>query len=92
MPNIIIILYYFIMFNYLFQVGHFESVGFIKNLIPQRTTILKVNEKGTIVSSWHSTDGRITGICDIEIIGDKLLLGSPFNPFVGALKLPQDFL
>uniref|UniRef100_A0A2H8TTQ5 Adipocyte plasma membrane-associated protein n=1 Tax=Melanaphis sacchari TaxID=742174 RepID=A0A2H8TTQ5_9HEMI len=72
-------------------VGHFESILFIKSLSKHRLSILKVNEKGEILSSYHSLDGKVTGICDIEIIGDKLYLGSPFNTFLGVTKLPQGF-
>lgn len=73
-------------------IGHFESVSFIKSIITPHLTILKINEKGTILSSWSSTDGKVSGISDIEVIGDKLYLGSPFNKFLGVRKLPHGFL
>ncbi|XP_026816428.1 adipocyte plasma membrane-associated protein-like [Rhopalosiphum maidis] len=72
-------------------VGHFESMSLIKSLSKQRISILKVNEKGQLLSSYHSLDGKISGICDVEVIGDKLYLGSPFNNFLGVVKIPQGF-
>lgn len=75
-----------------FQIGHFESMSFIKSITKQRISILKVNKKGKLLSSYHSTDGKVSGICDVEVVGDKLYLGSPFNHFLGVIKLPQGFL
>lgn len=51
-----------------------------------------MDEKGTILSSWHSTDGEVFSICDIEVVNEKLYLGSPFNNFLGVLKLPRGFI
>lgn len=76
----------------MFQVGHFESTSFIKLFFKERMSIIKTDDKGTIISSWHSTSGEITGICDVEVIGDKLYLGSPYNSFIGVSKLPRGFL
>ncbi|XP_022178955.1 adipocyte plasma membrane-associated protein-like [Myzus persicae] len=73
-------------------IGHFESISFIKSIARQRLSVLKVNEQGKVLSSYHSTDGKVTGICDVEVIDDKLYLGSPFNTFLGVIKLPQGFL
>lgn len=64
----------------------------LKQLFPPRLTILKINEKGIILSSWHSTDGKVSGISEIEVIHDKLYFGSPFNKFIGVLKLPHGFI
>ncbi|KAF0741436.1 adipocyte plasma membrane-associated protein-like isoform X2 [Aphis craccivora] len=73
-------------------IGHFESMSLIKSITKQRISILKVNEKGKLLSSYHSTDGKVSGICDVEVVGDKLYLGSPFNHFLGVIKLPKGFL
>uniref|UniRef100_A0A2S2PC81 Adipocyte plasma membrane-associated protein n=1 Tax=Schizaphis graminum TaxID=13262 RepID=A0A2S2PC81_SCHGA len=72
-------------------IGHFESVSLIKSLSKQRISILKVNEKGQLLSSYHSLDGKVSGICDVEVVGDKIYLGSPFNNFLGIVKIPQGF-
>ncbi|XP_050527164.1 adipocyte plasma membrane-associated protein Hemomucin isoform X2 [Daktulosphaira vitifoliae] len=69
-------------------VGHFESISFPNKML----TILKINENGVITSSFHSTKGDILNICDIEIVGDKLYLGSPFNNYLGVVDLPKDFI
>ncbi|XP_050438846.1 adipocyte plasma membrane-associated protein Hemomucin-like [Adelges cooleyi] len=68
-------------------VGHFESSPFAS----KKLSILKINEKGVITSSWHSTSGVIASICDIEVVGDKLYLGSPFNNYLGVTERPKDF-
>jgi len=73
-------------------VGHFESTLFLKSIVKPRLSIIKVNEKGTIVSSFHSTDGVVSGICDIETVDDQLYFGSPFNNFLGVLNVPHGFL
>ncbi|KAL5237931.1 hypothetical protein ACI65C_005341 [Semiaphis heraclei] len=72
-------------------IGHFESISFIKSISKQRLTILKINENGKVLSSYHSTNGKVTGICDVEVVDDKLYLGSPFNNFLGVIKLPHGF-
>jgi len=66
-------------------------MSLIKSLVKQRISILKVNEEGKVLSSYHSTDGLVSGICDVEVVGDKLYFGSPFNHFLGVTKLPQGF-
>jgi len=76
----------------LLQVGHFELTPFIKSIIKSRFSILKVSEEGIIISSFHSTDGLVMGISDVEIIDDKLYFGSPFNNFLGVLNVPHGFL
>jgi len=59
--------------------------------VKQRISVLKVNEEGKVLSSYPSTDGQISEICNVEVVGDKLYLGSPFNHFLGVTKLPQGF-
>lgn len=56
-----------------------------------RLSIIKFDEKGTILSSWHSTDGKVLSISDIEVVDEKLYLGSPVNNYLGVLKLPRGF-
>lgn len=75
----------------MFQIGNFESTSIFNSIIKQRLSILQINEKGIIMTSWHSTDGEIFGISDIEIVNDKLFLGSPFNDFLGVLNVPMGF-
>lgn len=75
-----------------FQTGHYESSLLLKPFIKTRITILKVDENGNILSSFHATDGKISGISDVEVVGNKLYLGSPFNEFCGVIDLPKGFL
>lgn len=72
--------------------GHFESLLFLKSIFDQRFSLIKVNEKGVVVSSFHSTDKSILGTSDVEIINDKLYFGSPFNIFIGVINVPYGFL
>lgn len=79
------------MYNLLFQIGHMESLLFLRKIFNERLSIVEVNENGTLISSWHTTDDNVKYICDFEVIGENLYLGSPSNPFLGVVKLPHDF-
>ncbi|VVC29780.1 Hypothetical protein CINCED_3A009369 [Cinara cedri] len=72
-------------------IGHFESLSFMKKIFDEPVSIIEVNEKGTIKSSWYSTGENVTNICDFEVIGENVYLGSPYNSFLGVLKLPRGF-
>jgi len=63
------------------SVGHFE---FWKKVIPKnkRLSVLLVTEDGKIVDSFHSLDGSLEGICEVEKVGPYLYLGSPFNKYL----------
>lgn len=68
-------------------IGHFSSVGFA---FPARQTILKIDWNGNIVGSLHGSDKSVHGIAHVTEFGDYLLLGSPFNQYIGRVKLPQN--
>jgi len=72
--------------------GHYESTLFLKLITVPRLSIIKVNENGVVVSSFHSTDGLVSNICDFELVDDKLYFGSPFNSFLGIRNVPHGFL
>lgn len=55
-------------------------------------SVIKVDRNGKVLSSYYSTDGEISRICDVEVVGDKLYMGSPFNHYLGVVKLPHGFL
>jgi len=60
--------------------------------MPQRTFILTINKDGTIISSWQTSERIVSHISDIEVVGDTLYLGSPFNAYLGTIKVPRGFL
>jgi len=72
--------------------GHYESALFLKLITVPQLSIIKVNENGVVVSSFHSTDGLVSNICDFELVDDKLYFGSPFNSFLGIRNVPNGFL
>lgn len=76
----------------LFQIGNFELSSIFNSIMKQRISILQINEKGVIMKSWHSINGEIFGISDIEVVDNKLFLGSPYNNFLGVLNIPHGFL
>lgn len=76
----------------MFQIKTHTSFTFINSLTKQTLSILKINEKGTIISSWHSTNGKISYKSDIEVADDKLFFGSPYNNYFGVCKVPNGFL
>lgn len=67
-------------------IGHFES---LTTTIPKRTTILRVDWNGNILGSLHGFDKSIRFISHVLPLDDSLLLGSPFNKYLGRVKLPK---
>jgi len=73
-------------------VGHYESISTLISFMPQRIFILTINKDGTIISSWQTSERKVSHISDIEVVGDTLYLGSPFNAYLGTIKVPRGFL
>ncbi|GAB0096372.1 Adipocyte plasma membrane-associated protein [Sergentomyia squamirostris] len=67
-------------------IGHFESTSFIYG---SRVTILKVDWNGEIVAALHGTDRSLKSICHVAELGDHYYLGSPFNKYLGRVKIPE---
>ncbi|GLG97334.1 hypothetical protein R5R35_002460 [Gryllus longicercus] len=65
--------------------GHFESVSAMS---PKRTTILHLDLDGNVVESFHGNDSTVSGISSVEIFEDAFYLGSPYNTYIGRVKLP----
>lgn len=55
----------------------------------RRVTVVKLNKNGAIVESLHATDGRISGISEIEFVDDYIYLGSPFNNYLARVKVSK---
>lgn len=68
------------------QIGHCETYF---SLISQekRVTVIKLDENGKILDSFHSTDGSISGICELEFIDRYAYLASPFNHYLARVTL-----
>lgn len=56
----------------------------------KRVTIIKFDKKGDIIDSFHSTDERISGICEIQFVGKFAYLASPFNHYLARVNLQQN--
>ncbi|XP_065203660.1 adipocyte plasma membrane-associated protein Hemomucin-like isoform X2 [Planococcus citri] len=68
------------------SIGHCET---LLNVFPQikRVSIIKFNKNGDIIDSLHSTDGRISGICEVQFVGEYAYLASPFNHYLARVNL-----
>ncbi|XP_037716293.1 adipocyte plasma membrane-associated protein-like [Drosophila subpulchrella] len=60
------------------------------NNAPNRSTVVRVDWNGNIVSSLHGFDRSASGISHVLEIKGHLYLGSPFNQFISKVKLPED--
>ncbi|CAD7084395.1 unnamed protein product [Hermetia illucens] len=70
----------------LHYIGHFETT---RALIPKRTTILRVDWSGNIIGSLHGFDKSVHSVSHVLELGEHLYLGSPFNNYLGRVKLPR---
>lgn len=52
-------------------------------------TILRVNRKGEITDSVHTTTGKIEFISEAHVLKDILYLGSPFNDYIAKIPLAK---
>nr|CAD7264043.1 unnamed protein product [Timema shepardi] len=64
--------------------GHFESVSFLHM---NRFTVLDVDIEGRITDSLHCLDGSLEGISEIEMYNGHFYFGSPYNDFIGRVKI-----
>nr|QKV49916.1 hemomucin [Locusta migratoria] len=67
-------------------IGHFESVQFVG---PKRTTILRLDKDGKVLDSMHCLDGTLSSISEVIEFEDALYFGSPFNSYIGRIKLEK---
>lgn len=66
------------------MIGHFEM---LVPFLPTRATVLEVDENGKVLQSYHSIDGPVRSLSDVEIYQGHLYLGSPYNTYLGRVKL-----
>ncbi|XP_049776721.1 adipocyte plasma membrane-associated protein Hemomucin-like [Schistocerca cancellata] len=67
-------------------IGHFESVRFME---PKRFTLLRLGKDGKVLESMHCLDGTLSGISDVVEFEDALYFGSPYNTYIGRIKLEK---
>jgi hypothetical protein len=65
-------------------IGHFESVS---GLGAKGTVILQLGVDGKIKHSYHNTDGSLSGMSEAHWFDGAFYLGSPYNTYVGRVKL-----
>jgi hypothetical protein len=65
-------------------IGHFET---LRGLGAPGTIILQLDVDGKIKHSYHNTDGSLSDISEAHWFDGALYLGSPFNTYVGRVKL-----
>ncbi|XP_022904498.2 adipocyte plasma membrane-associated protein Hemomucin-like [Onthophagus taurus] len=64
-------------------VGHFSSLSL---LLPKRVTILHLSKNAEIIQSWHTTNKKISAICEMHIFKGQVYLGTPFNDYIGRIS------
>lgn len=70
----------------LHAIGHFEMVSYFS---PARVTIVRLDWNGNIVGSLHGSDRSVGSVSHVAEVGDYLYLGSPYNRYLGRVKLPK---
>ncbi|KAJ9598455.1 hypothetical protein L9F63_010851, partial [Diploptera punctata] len=65
-------------------IGHFESMS---TLNPKGFILLQLDADGNIKHSFHNTDKSLSGISEAHWFNGAFYFGSPFNTYVGRVKL-----
>lgn len=66
-----------------YNMGHFRATTAI---LPDRTTIVRVDWNGNVVGALHGFDKSVHSVSEVLEFGDYLYLGSPYNDFIGRVK------
>ncbi|XP_017092239.2 adipocyte plasma membrane-associated protein Hemomucin [Drosophila bipectinata] len=66
-----------------------SATSWFSSLSPNRTTVLRVDWNGNIVKAFHGFDRSAAGISHAVEYKGHLYLGSPFNPYIIQVKLPE---
>lgn len=67
--------------------GHFTMVGFAH---PPRQTLVKLDWSGKVVGALHGNDKSVHSIAHVAEDSEYLYLGSPFNNYLGRVKLTKE--
>ncbi|KAH8338282.1 hypothetical protein KR074_002374 [Drosophila pseudoananassae] len=66
-----------------------SATSWFSTLSPNRTTVLRVDWNGNIVKAFHGFDRSAAGISHAVEYKGHIYLGSPFNPYIIQVKLPE---
>ncbi|EDV43935.2 uncharacterized protein Dana_GF18728 [Drosophila ananassae] len=66
-----------------------SATSWFSSLSPNRSTVLRVDWNGNIVKAFHGFDRSAAGISHAVEYNGHLYLGSPFNPYIIQVKLPE---
>lgn len=66
-----------------YNIGHFKGTT---AMLPDRTTIVRVDWNGNVVGALHGFDQSVHSVSEVLEFGDYLYLGSPYNDFIGRVK------
>lgn len=53
---------------------------------PKALIVVEIDESGQVIQALQSSDNRVTGISDFELVDQTYYFGSPFNNYLGRLK------
>ena len=68
----------------------FDLLPLLEKIIPTHVMVLELDEQGNVVRSLHDNNAEVTGPASTVLdMGDKLLLGSYFAPYL--VVVPLDF-
>jgi hypothetical protein len=65
------------------QLGNFEM---LTPFAPKALIVVEIDESGQVIQALQSSDNRVTGISDFEVVDQTYYFGSPFNNYLGRLK------
>lgn len=68
------------------SIGHFSIT---QPLLSDHVTILHLDSKGEIIDALVGKDGSVSHISDMVVSGDYILLGSPYNNYIGRVPRPD---
>ncbi|XP_034250126.1 adipocyte plasma membrane-associated protein-like isoform X2 [Thrips palmi] len=68
------------------SIGHFSVT---QPLLGDHVTILHLDSKGDITDALVGRDGSVSHISDMIVSGDYILLGSPYNNYIGRVPRPN---
>eukprot|EP00731_Ephydatia_muelleri_P022636 Em0015g219a len=71
-------------------IAKFDLLPILEKIIPTHVMVLELDEQGNVVRSLHDNNAEVTGPASTVLdMGDKLLLGSYFAPYL--VVVPLDF-
>ncbi|XP_057375784.1 adipocyte plasma membrane-associated protein Hemomucin-like [Daphnia carinata] len=69
--------------------SHIMNFETLLPVLPPYSVILEVDWNGKIINSWHSNLSDVRFFSDAKIINGYMYLGSPYNDYIGRIKMPD---